>query len=343
MNIFLQYTKPYLCKLLFRFRFAAAVYAWLILSAVVFEVSVASAAETLTLSVARTPLSLPIYVAQSEGYFAAEGLQLKLNDVIGGVRALQQVLSGEADFATTSDAAVMFNSFKRNDFAIVTTFVTSNDDVKVITRKGAGIVRADQLVGKRVGTIPGSASHYYLDNFLISHGVDPKKIKLVGLQPEAMAAALNKGEVDAIVAWEPYAFEALHSVEGSKILPNVGGYVLSFNLITHAKHKHVRDNDLVKMLRALDRAQYFIKTEPIKAQAILRDRLQLDQAFIDWIWTRNNYRLSLDQSLLATMEGEARWARQEGHVKAYRSPNFLEFIYSGPLRRVAPDSVGIVE
>lgn len=47
--------------------------------------------------------------------------------------------------------------------------------------------------------------------------------------------------------------------------------------------------------------------------------------------------------LLRALEGEARWARQEGHAKGERSPNYLDFIYSGPLRRVLPAAVTIDE
>ena len=299
------------------------------------------ASEALTIAVSQTPLSLPFYIAQSQGYFAAEGLPVKINDIVGGHRTLQQLLSGEADLATSSDAVIMFNSFQRNDFAVIGTFVTSNDDVQVITRRDAGIARPEQMAGKRIGTVVGAASHYYLDTLLLLHGVDPKSVRIINLQPEAMEAALAQGEVDAVSIWEPFPFKINKALPNTVILPNTGTYVLNFNLIVHKKLIGVRDEDLVKLLRALDRAQRFIKEEPLKAQAILRTRLQLDQAFIDWIWQRYSYRLTLDPSLISTLESEARWARHEGHVANIRSPNYLRFIHSGPLRKVRPDAVGI--
>lgn len=307
----------------------------------VLGISLAMAAEPLRLSVSLTPLSLPIFVADSQGYFAAEGLALKINEVIGGHRSLQQVLDGTADLATCSETVVMVNSFQRRDYDVIATFVTSDDDVKVVTRGDAGIARPEQLVGKRIGTVTGASSHYYLDTLLILNGVDPKTVQLRHLQPEATAEALRKGEVDAIAIWEPYAFNALRSVSGAKALPKSGSYVETFNLIAHTKLKGVRDDELIKLLRALDRAEQFINTEPAKAQAILRDRLHVEQAFIDWMWPRFNYRLTLGQALLVTLESEARWARREGHVKAEKSPNYMEFIYSPPLRKVRPTGVSM--
>lgn len=313
----------------------------LFLPATLLGVSRASGAEALVISLAQTPLSLPFFVAESEGYFAGEGVPIKINNVAGGHRTLQQLLNGEADLATSSDAVIMFNSFQRSDFAVIATFVTSNDDVKVIIRKDVGIARPEQMAGKRIATVVGAASHYYLDTWLLLHGVDPKSTRIINLQPEDMESALAKGEVDAVAIWEPIPFKILKAVAGATILPNPGIYILSFNLIAHKKLLGVRDDDLVKLLRALDRAQRFIKADPLKAQAILRTRLQLDQAFIAWIWPRYNFRLTLDQSLLSTLEGEARWARNGGYVAGNRSPNYLDFIYPGPLHKVRPEAVGI--
>lgn len=306
------------------------------------RVCCASSAEPLRLSLSQTPLSLPFYVAESQGYFASEGLKLKINEVIGGHRSMQQLLEGHSDLATSSEAVVMFNSFKRGDFAVIGSFVSSDDDVKVVTRKGAGIDHPKQLAGKRVCTVSGSASHYFFETLLVLNGVDPKSVKIIALPPEDMAKALKNGDVDAIAIWEPFPFEALKAVPGSRILAKSSAYRLTFNLLIHKKLIGVRDDDLVKLLRALDRAEQFINLQPQKAKAILLERLKLDQSFVDWIWPSYNYRLTLDQSLLTTLEGEARWARQGGLVKGDKTPNYLNYIYADPLGKVRPAAVSII-
>jgi len=318
---------------------ASLIFLTLILSGI----PVASASDVLSIAVSRTPLCLPFYIAEHEGFFAAEGAQVEFREVVGGHRAMQQLLTGATDLATASDAMIMINSFKRDDFAVIGTFVTSNDDVKLVTRNESGITRADQLAGKRIGTVIGSSADYFLDTLLLFHGVDPKSPHVINLQPENMEASLSKGEVDAVAIWEPYPFNILNSVSGSKALTISPTYVETFNLIARKKLFGTRDGDLVKILRALDRAQRFIKDEPVKAQAILRSRLQLDQAFVDWMWTRFDYRMTLDQSLLSTLESEARWAKHEGMVTETHSPNFLSFIFPGPLGKVHPEAVGIAK
>lgn len=305
-------------------------------------VSPASSTEPLTISVSQTPLSLPFYVAESMGYFENEGLKLKMIDVAGGHRSMQQLLEGTVDLATSSEAVVMFNSFTRSDFAIIASFVSSNDDVKIITRADTGISQPQHLTGKRIGTVTGAASHYYLETLLLLKGVDPDSVTVRNLQPEKMAEALKNKDVDAIAIWEPFPFKAIKALPGAQRLPKSNAYRLTFNLIAHKKLLGVRDAELVKLLRALERAQQFINSQPQKAKVILLDRLKLDSTFIEWIWPDYNYRLSLDQSLLTTLEGEARWARQEGLVKGDKTPNYLSYIYINPLNTVRPSAISIM-
>ena len=234
----------------------------------------ALAAEPLRLSVSMSPLSLPIFVAQEQGYFAAEGLTLNVKEVLGGHRAMQQVQDGSADLGTCSEAVIMFRSFETKDFLILATFVTSDDDVKLITTSGTGITTPEQLKGKRIGTVIGAASDYYLHTLLVLNGIDPKLVHVTHLQPEDMAEALANAQVDAIAIWEPNAFQVLKSVPGATLLTKSGFYIETFNLVARSELKGVRDDDLLKLLRALERAERFIQNEPAKALAILRTRLQ---------------------------------------------------------------------
>ena len=297
----------------------------------------------LTLALSMSPLSLPFFVAESEKYYAAEGVDVRSIEVLGGHRAMQEVLSGKADLGTSSEAVVMFTSFKRDDFVILATFGTSLDDVKIVTLDGNKITRPRDLAQRRVGTIIGSASHYYLDTLALLDGIAPASIETVGLEPEAMAGALAQGGVDAIAVWQPYAFMAQRNLTGANSLTDGGFYTLSFNLVSMRSIAVQRNDDIVRLLRALNRAQHFIQNNPVQAKKILRDRLGIDQSYADWIWPRYHYRLSLDQSLVTTLESEARWALAGGHVKAERAPNYLKLIQAGPLRSVNPSSVGVVD
>lgn len=306
-----------------------------------------SAAEPLRLALSMTPLSLPIFVADRQGFFADEGLRLQLQEVVGGHRALQLLQEGKADLATVSEAVVMFNSFGPPQFALLASFVSSSNDSKLVLGPNTKITQVKDLKGRRIGTVMGTSSHYMLDTSLLASGVDPKAVQIIHLQPEAMADLLKTGEVDAVAIWEPLPFKLLQAVPGSSILPTTGSYRLSFNLIAAKSLLGARDDELEKVLRALDRAARFIAAQPAMAQKLLRERLKLDQAFVDWIWNDTHYRISLDQWLLSSLEAESRWARQGGHAKDYvkgtSAPNYLDLIYAKPLRKALPSGVGLIE
>ena len=299
-------------------------------------------ANPLSIAIARTPLSLPLYVAQAEGYFSDEGLAPKITDCVGGHRCLQLVFDGAADIATASDSPVMFRSFERSDYVVIGTFVTTSDDVKLVGRRNAGVNQPADLRGRRVGVVRGAASHYFLDSLLLLNGIDPRSVELVALQPDEMAAAVQSGKVAAVAAWEPFAFDTMRALKGeATVLKHAGAYFLSFNLVAHRRLAGARDVELAKLLRAVARAEDFIANRPQDAQAILRNRLGVDQEFIDWVWPGLRFQLTLDQSLIKTLESQAHWAIREGHVTGKTVPNYLRYVHTLPLREVGANAVSL--
>ena len=302
----------------------------------------AARAAPLTIAVSRSPLSLPIFVAQSEGFFAAEGLSVELAPCLGGHRCMRQVIEGKANAATASDVPIALNAFESDNWSVVATFVSSYDDVKLVVRGDSGVKSPMQLPGRRVGVVRASSSHYFLETFLLTNQVDPAGVHVVPLQPEELVPALREARVDAIAAWEPFAYAALRDAKLAAVaLPSNLAYRETFNLVVERRLAQAPGGDIAKLLRALERAQTLIREEPQRARAVLRGALNVEPAFVDWIWPQLQYRLSLDQGLLKTLESEARWAVREGHVVGKRPPNFLPYLQAAPLLGVKPDFVGI--
>lgn len=305
----------------------------------------AAGAAELVLAVSRTSLSLPVHVAEARGYFKDEGVAVRTVECIGGQRCMKLLLDGDAQVATASDLPVMFNGFERTDYAVLATFVTSARDLKLVARAGAGIGAPRQLAGKRVGVVRGASSQYYLDAYLLYNDVDPALVTMVALAPERMPEALARKEVDAVAVWEPWAWLAVRAAgKEAAVLPNPRIYTQSFNLVADRRSIAQREDELLRVLRALDRAVRFIREQPLAAQEILKRRLSLDQAFVDWAWPDLDYRLSLDQSLLSTIENEVRWAVREGHAPAGKAaPKVLDLVEPRLLRKAVPAAVTIAK
>jgi ABC-type nitrate/sulfonate/bicarbonate transport system substrate-binding protein len=166
---------------------------------------------------------------------------------------------------------------------------------------------------------------------------------VVPLAPEQAPGALERREVDAVAVWEPYAFMAVRALGAdATVLAAPRVYTQTFNLVARRPVLAEREGDLVKLLRALERAERFIRERPGDAQALLKAKLQLGQDYIDWDWSNHEFRLGLAHSLLGTLDGEARWAQREGHVPADRPrPNFLQVLEPGPLSKAVPGAVTV--
>jgi ABC-type nitrate/sulfonate/bicarbonate transport system substrate-binding protein len=297
----------------------------------------------LRIAVSRSPLSLPIYVAESQGFFTAEGVTVRTSECIGGYRCLRSMFDGDSDLATAADTPIVFTSFERSDFMVLATFATTSRDLKLVGKKDAGIATPREWSGKKVGVVRGAASHYFVDALLLMHGVDPHGVQMVWVQPEEVAGALAAGRIDVAAVWEPYCFAAVKALAGNAyVVPSIPIYTVTFNLVASRRLAGVRDADFTAMLRAIGRAERFIAEQPEQAQRILKTRLGLDQSFVDWVWRDLHYRLSLDQALIRTLESEAQWAVREGHVKPSPIPNFLSRLHAEPLNLADPRTVGLL-
>lgn len=296
-----------------------------------------------TLGVETSLLPAAVWVAENKGYFKEEGLDLEIKEFDSGKLSFLAMLDSGVDISTVAPTPIMFNSFKRQDFSIFATFVYSYDDVKVIARKDKGIKTAADLKGKRVGTPAGTTGQFFLSSFLIYKGLNASEIQEVDIAPSDLPGALEKNRVDAIVIWEPHAYNARQLLQDNAIrLPSSEVYKETFNFI--AMKDFARDNPevLKKFLRAIDKATIFIGEHKFESQAIVAERLKLDKDVMITLWDEFVFQLSLEQSLLMTLEDEARWAITNSLTDKTEIPNYLDYVYMDLLHEVKPEAVTMI-
>jgi NitT/TauT family transport system substrate-binding protein len=300
-------------------------------------------AATLRIGVSETLLSLPLYVAQEEGFFQKHGVNVEFVNCVGGNRCIKNMLEGQTDLSTATELPVVFNSFTRSDFAILTSFVSVSNDLKVVARADAKITQPSQLRNKTLGYVNGSASQYVLDSVLVYNGIDPDTVNLKTITPETALAALANKEVDALCIWEPFA-SRIELQLGSEValVPIPKLYTATFNLIAMQGVIASKPKELERLVRALKDSTEFIQTHPEKAKAMAAKRLGVPVVLIEKIFDDYRFRLSLNRSLPRTMEGQARWALREGHVKGdLAQPNYTGFFYPNFLKAVNPGAVSL--
>lgn len=313
------------------------------LLAILFFFSTATSAAPIKIGVSETMLSLPFFIAQSEGFFRKRGVEVEFERCFGGHRCLKGMLEGQTALATSAELPVVFNSFERDDFAILASFVTASNNVKLVARSANQVSSPAQLRNLKIGYMKGSTSQYVLDTLLVFSGVDPDSLKLVPITAEDALQALKNGEIDAVSIWEPFASKILLDLKGqTSLVPMPRLYTETFNLVSTRHILETRPRELEKILAALRDSTDFIQNNPQKAKELVANRFGLPAEVIERIGDDYRFRLSLNRGLTRTMEGQARWAIREGHVPGNPAqPNFSRFLHADLLRKVDPSAVSL--
>jgi len=77
-----------------------------------------------------------------------------------------------------------------------------------VARKDRNIQNPSDLKGKKIGFSAGTVSDYFLYAFLMTENIPPKDVMLVDIPADRQVEAIVKGDVDAVSAFEIFAFEA---------------------------------------------------------------------------------------------------------------------------------------
>ncbi len=99
---------------------------------------------------------------------------------------------------------------------------------------------------------------------------------------------------------------------------------------------------LRRLMKSLDQAENYIVSHQDEAKAIVRRRMNFDVTYMESLWPRYQFALSLDQSLITAMEDEARWMIKNKLTQEKKVPNFLNYIYVDALKAIKPEAVNII-
>ncbi len=79
----------------------------------------------------------------------------------------------------------------------------AGDNEALVVRNEANVNTIAELRGKRIATPFASTAHYSLLAALSQNGLTPADVQLIDLQPQAILAAWDRGDIDAAYTWLP--------------------------------------------------------------------------------------------------------------------------------------------
>ncbi len=303
-------------------------------------------ARELRIGVGNIPLFAPVIVANAEGYFKQQGLsEVKVINCILGKLCLQKMLAGELELATVAATPLAIASFTQRDFDILATITTTGADNKLFARTDRGIKTPADLRGKKIGIVRGTSSQFFLESVLLFYGIPLNHVTLVNLNPLDMAGPLVRGEVDAVGAFEPFGYQVKQQMGPSVVRLNPPNVVkIAVHLVVGRGARSPSNDDLIRILKALEQAAAFTKKNPTQAISDVATYLKVPRPQIEAVWDDYEYGLSLDQTIVTNLESQALWVKSNTPTLAKtRMPDYLDMIRPGPLLAVDPKSVTLVK
>jgi len=133
----------------------------------------------------------------------ATGYKINWQKFDSGGKVINAMASGDVHIAMAGSSPIAAGVSR--DLPIELFWITENinDAEALVVRDGSGIVAPQDLVGKKIGVPFVSTTHFHMLFALEQFGIDPAKVQLLNMQPNAIAAAWERGDIDGAFIWDP--------------------------------------------------------------------------------------------------------------------------------------------
>jgi len=284
-----------------------------------------------------------LWVAEDQHFFEKNGLNLSLRKYDSGSGSLDGVVNGEADLTVgVTEFPLVRKALQGVKVRAIGT-IDKGEFTYLVARKDRGIMNVSDLKGKRIGTTIGTIAEFHLGRFLMLNGMTMQDITLVDVRtPAGWVDEVANGSIDAISTSQPYANVARDRLGDNAVMWSAQSRQPLFALVVSTDAWIAAHPGAVrKFLKSLADAEEYINTHPAESRAIVQQRLNLSETYMPTVWQQNQFGLSLDQSLITTMENEARWMIANNMTNATAVPDFRNYISTQGLEEIKPGSVRI--
>jgi NitT/TauT family transport system substrate-binding protein len=203
---------------------------------------------------------LPLTIAERQGYFKDEGLEVEIPDFAGGAKALQALVGGSADMVSGAFEHTINMQAKKQPIRAVVLQASYSSIVLVMPREKAAKYKSPKdLKGLKIGvTAPGSSTNMFVNNLLAKDGLKPNDVAIVGVGASSGAvAAMEKGELDGMSNLDPVITQ----------LESTGKFVAVADSRTEKGMKDIYGGDY--LASCIYANEDFVKKNPNTTQAVV--------------------------------------------------------------------------
>ncbi|SFO44112.1 taurine transport system substrate-binding protein [Candidatus Pantoea varia] len=159
-------------------------------------------ADAVNVTVAYQTSAEPAKVAQADNSFAKEsGASVDWRKFDSGAGVLRALASGDVQIGNIGSSPLAVAAAQKLPIeAFLLASQLGNSEALVVKKN---ITTPKDLIGKRIAVPFISTTHYSLLAALKHWGIKPSQVQLINLQPPAIIAAWQRGDIDGAYVWAP--------------------------------------------------------------------------------------------------------------------------------------------
>jgi NitT/TauT family transport system substrate-binding protein len=216
-----------------------------------------------------------MYVAQEKGFYAREGLTVRLGEGAGAPAALGALLQGQED-AVLLPAIFALTAISKGMPVKLISLYHPKTPIALISWPENPVRVPKDLEGKVIATAIGETGTTYLDSFCKKNGVDCAKVKKVQVDAQSRVPLFVQHKVDVVSVYQTNDLPVLEEKQGTKFIVlemdknglSVPGMALVSSDAIIAKKPEV----LRKLLKAVGEGVVAMKKDPAEgADAIVKN------------------------------------------------------------------------
>ncbi|MGN7398088.1 ABC transporter substrate-binding protein [Peribacillus frigoritolerans] len=288
-------------------------------------------------------------IAEKKGYFKEEGVDVTNHLMENGPEMGSMIAGGSAPISLMSNFLSI--TMKASDVPIKVVAVLDQmaGTQAMVSAPGVKIKSAKDLEGLKIGMPNGAEVNYAINSMGKELGVDVSKIHFINIGPSDGLAALQKGDIDALAAWEPFITKGIQAggeflMSGRKSnLPEKQGDVnwLSVHSTMMVTEDFLKKNPntIKAVIRGLKKATDFINSHREEAVKILAPELHLTESELTEIMNRNKYSMEVDDTYWkeSNSEGIMDYFMSVGNIK--KKPDVKSYNDFSLLKEVYPELI----
>lgn len=239
------------------------------------------------------PLYAPIYVAKELGYLEENlkdiNIKVKWQSFKSGTLVNESFAAGESDIGVLGDVPAIIAKGSGQDIEIISNVAYGEKALAILVAKESTINDISQLKDKKIAYVKGSYAHHLLSVILEKEGLTFKDIESVNLDAADIQAAINNGQVDAGVLWEPYI--TLGEKSGLEKVLVDGTNIKRSNLVSIAKKEYDENNEEVveAFIKAYRQGCEYLNENPEEAAKLISKELNVSEDDLIDIFKNINY------------------------------------------------------